>query len=473
MSVEHKDTIPEVIDDWLGVYLYRTVEDLAANNCEYSPKRDLARAELHGKQLSRVIDPALASINSLAHDTEVTELVDNQILPELRKLDIQSAKEKVWQQVDSMPSSKVRERVCDVISHIHWLKARGFTIDPGDEAFLQLNADEQEALVRQTMKQLVDIGFSQLRRYFLAILNRIRKGKMPLETCPVVKEMSRFLPWRATLDLVPLANNPTVTNKLLCPENKAVVEDREAICGWGGDSNTAFERLTSALRFDLEIRLRVHGWAVPGSRFSGLDTWDNPRNEEIHMLQVGLFNGMKSVSKQSLPKVLIKGATGQLRNYFIKAAKNRLFQEIRSQNRRLGINVPPDWSCEGKTEDEIRKGVDRDIDVLSGREVLNYDIETADGSISTLQQAGDKQAFEEWQETEAQRKALITEKVQQLISRAKLTPRLRLVASLYDKPNEVIATSLEEKFHKPFTVEAVRALKHDLLVKLKEASEKK
>lgn len=41
MSVEHKDTIPEVIDDWLGVYLYRTVEDLAANNCEYSPKRDL------------------------------------------------------------------------------------------------------------------------------------------------------------------------------------------------------------------------------------------------------------------------------------------------------------------------------------------------------------------------------------------------------------------------------------------------
>ena len=125
MGTNDKNIVTKPIEDWAGVYLYRTVEELATNDFQYSPKRDLARAELHGKRLEKVMGTALASINSLVQDAQVADKLNNQILPELAKLDIQSAKALVLQQISSMPSSKVQERISTLISYIHWLKARG------------------------------------------------------------------------------------------------------------------------------------------------------------------------------------------------------------------------------------------------------------------------------------------------------------------------------------------------------------
>jgi hypothetical protein len=474
MTLEHKDIMPEV-NDWLGAWFFRTVEDLAANNCQYLPERDLARAELHGGRLEKVITPVLGSINSLVRDAQVADQVNNQILPELRNLDIQSAKNRVLQQIDSMPSSKIRERVPHVISYIYRLKATGASIDPGDEAFLHLNIEEQEALTRAVMKLVVEIYFPQLRRLFLVALNWLRKGKFSVEKYPLLPEACRFIPWRMTLEVVPLADDPKLTKNLLCSENKAIVQDREAFCGWSGDTNEAFKVLDSALRVELQLRLKMKGWHIPGARYRGTDNWEKPSNDEPQLVQIGELNGLEWARKQSLLELLVKGASGELRNTFIKIADHILLGEIRKENRRRGINVPPDWSYAGKTEDEIRKRVDKDIIALAAREVLDYDLETEDSSISTLEQASDKQAFKEWREVEVetQRKALIVERVAKLSLSVKLSPRLRLVAKLYDKPDEIIATRLERKFGKPFTKGAVRALRHDLLQKLREAAPEK
>ncbi len=137
--------------------------------------------------------------------------------------------------------------------------------------------------------------------------------------------------------------------------------------------------------------------------------------------------------------------------------------------------MPQDWLPEGKTEEEVGKQVDKDLLGLAGREVLDYEIETEGESISTLQQAADREAFGQWRETkvEDERKALITERLHGLVQKAKLTPRLQLVAKLYDKPNNEIALALSKVFAKKVKPGAIRALRHDLLQKLREAASQK
>jgi hypothetical protein len=474
MGTNDKNIVTKPIEDWAGVYLYRTVEELATNDFQYSPKRDLARAELHGKRLEKVMGTALASINSLVQDAQVADKLNNQILPELARLDIQSAKALVLQQISSMPSSKVQERISTLISYIHWLKARGSTIDPGDEAFLHLDTDQQEAFLRQGLKQVVEVYFDQLWYLFLVALVTMGKGEVSFEQLPV-KEACYFLPWRLTLDVLPLASDSTIATKLLCPENRAAVEDREATRGWGGDSNKAFEFLDGALGVDLQLRLNIKGWHIPGTRYSGIDNWDKPTNDEPELLQIGLWNGLVSTRAQNLLELLAKGSTGELHNYFAKASENRLKQEIRRENRRRGIKVPPKGSLEGKTEDEIRKQVDEHHRALLGREVLDYELKSESGSLNILDQASDRQAFREWSEAEveAQRGALVSEKVREFTSGVKLTPRQKLVVNLFDKPNEIIATALYKRFGKLVAPGAVRKLRYDLLRKLKEIAQKK
>lgn len=464
------ENIRRTAEDWVGAYLYRTVDELVTNSFQYSPKRDLARAELHGGRLEKVIDPLLTS---MVHHAQMADLINNQLLPELRKLDIQSAKAKVLEQIDCMLSSKVREQVSTVISNIRWLEARGCTLDSGDEAFVNLNTEQQEAFAKQAVKQVIEDHFTQLRRFFLATLNRLRKGRISFDAS-LMREACYFLPWRATLDMLPFASDPTIATKLLCAENEAVVEDREGIRGWGGDSEKAFEILDATLKIKLEAELKLKQWFLPGGRYRGSDSWREPMNDERELLQIGEFEALRWGRKKSLLELLQKGASGELHNAFIKIAEHTLWGEIRKENRRRGIKVPSQRSQEGKTEAEIREQVNQDIRALSGHELSDYEMQTEDGYVSTLEQAGDKQAFREWAELQVEEAtALKAEKIQELYPKMKLTPRLRLVAKLYDKPNEVIAGKLERRFGKSFTVGAVRALKHDLLVKLKEASEKK
>lgn len=466
MEVEDKNITPDPTEDCLAIFLFRTVEELARDNFQYSPKRDLARAELHGARLEEVIQPTLTSINSSVHNAQAGNQINSEILPELRKLDIDSAKARVLRQVDSMPSSKVRERVSTIISYIHWLKAKGYTIDPADEAFLHLNIEEQERLAREVIKLVAEVCFAQLWRLFLVALNKVRRYRGSFEDHSLVGEVCQLLAWRTTLELLPLADNPTATEKLLCPEIRAVVEDREAMHNWGGDHDKAFLLLDGALGVDLQRRLKFKKWRIPGSRYRGFDNWEKPLNDEPELLRIGELYGLKWARKQDLLELLGKGASGELHNAFVKIAVNTLLGEIRKANQRSGIRVPPDWSSEGKTEEEIRKQIDKDLHALAGRELLDYDVETEDGSVSILQQAGDKQAFEEWQETETKRKVLITEKVQQLISRVKLTPRLQLVADLFDKPNEEIALAYYKRFGKRVKPGAIRTAKFRLLQKL-------
>ncbi len=196
MSMGHQDSIAELRDDWLGAFVYRTVEDLATNDCQYSEERHIAHAETHGKRLEKVFTVAL-ELSQLR--TQIPQWA-GEVHTELKQkqIDIQTAKAEILQFIDSMPSSKIRERVSDLISYIHWLKARGCTIDPGDVAFLRLNTDEQESFLKQAMKQFVGVYFPRLWRSFLAALNRIEKGKVSFEPYLLPKEAYYFLTWRAT-----------------------------------------------------------------------------------------------------------------------------------------------------------------------------------------------------------------------------------------------------------------------------------
>ena len=314
MDVERNKIKQELVNDWSGVFFFRTLADLEANNFQYSPSHDLARADQQGGRLVEVASPALTSINSLVQDPQVAD----QILPLLRKLDIQNVKEMLLQQINAMPSAKVRERVHNAISNIYLLMAKGHEIDDGDKFFMQLNIEDQEAFLKQGMKQLIEIHFTELRRYFLSILNRVRKGRASFEENPLVRDVIVFLCWRTTSDVASLADNPIITSKLLCPENFTVIEDREAVHGWGGNYNEAFKQLSDALSVDLEIKLRIEGWTVPGARYSGIDNWEKPHNEELQLLQIGLFDGMKTLRQKSLSELLVKGTTGELRNYLTR-----------------------------------------------------------------------------------------------------------------------------------------------------------
>ncbi len=461
MTTRREGIVKKPIEDWGGSFLYNEIKDLSATDFVDKPERALARAELHSRRLPPVI-------KSIFDSEEAMETAQSSL-----------------QQLSKITKTELR---CQVLALARkpalWLKF-------ADRIITSVNfelAKTNRALTvekEQLAKDLEEIFLPYVESYLLPILekffemiNEATKESLPMPFDATFEE-SQPIQYAAKLHAFNsrkyiqefAVSDPAVKRAfqaMLCAENEAIITDRE------GDSDKAFEILRDAFR-SLEMLLRKHRWAVPGARFSELENWNEPHNEEFQLLQIGLFGGIQTLREKSLLEMLPQGATGRLRNYLIEAAKNKVFEGIRAQNRRLGIKVPPDWSAEGKTEDEIRKQVDEYLHELAGGEFLDYEMETKDGSISTLEQASDKQAFREWAElhTEEEATALRVAKIQELSQEVKLTPRLRLVAQLYDKPNGVIAARLERKFGKPFTVGAVRALKHDLLVKLREVAKKK
>lgn len=482
-----KYIISKPIDDYPGIFLYEEAESLAGTNFTDSPQRSLARADLHGSRISDLIKAefklqskavaetirpflmrALPVLNSLSPQElknwalflarhanyknliqRAEKLAETWIGYEVAKGNLTENLNIIFQQIDKAKLAELLPAV-----------AR-FYIESAPLTFWQEVLDSLKVAANETLTTPLDSAFVEL---------------IPMEEAAKMQALDsdKFIKELATSD-------PDAESKLrsmLSTENRAVVEDRKATHGWGGDRNKAFEILDGVLKVKLEAELKVKRWHIPGARYEGKDSWEKPSNDEPQLLQIGEFHGLEWARKQDLLELLSRGASGELRNTLIKIAINTLFGGIRKQNRTLGIEVPPDWSNEGKTEDEIREQLDKDLRASTSREVLDRKIQSKDGYINILEQGQDKQAFTEWTESRVEEEAeeataLKMEKLTELSHKAKLTPRLRLVAKLYDKPNDEIAARLQKEFRKPFTVGAVRALKYDLLVKLKEASKKK
>jgi len=482
MSMSKKSThiVPKPIEDYGGIFLYEEVESLAATNFAGTTEASLARADHHGSTIatlvksefeSQEVQDTIISIQSfLKRASTVLESMSPQELKDWALLLTRLIKfEKTIQLLDIWFSHEVARGNVPQSFYL--------TLQQIDKVKL---AELLPAVARSYIESAPLTFWQEVLDSLKAAANEALTTSLNsaiVELTPV-DEGSKMYAWYIDKSIKELSTSDTNAEarlrSMLSPENKAAVEDRKAIRGWGGDRNKAFEILDGALKPKLETALKVKGWHIPGARYEGRDTWEKPSNDEPQLLQMGEFNGLEWARKQDLSELLSKGATSELRNTLIKIATNTLFGGIRIQNRRLGIKVPPDWSSEGKTEDEIREQVDQDIQALSRLEVPDYEIQTEDGRVSTLEQAADKQAFREWAELQVEEAAALkAEKIQELSQKVKLTPRLRLVAQLYDKPNKLIAGKLERQFGKPFTVGAVRALKHDLLVKFKEVSKKK
>ena len=454
---ERKEISRRPLEDCGAKFLYKEIEDLSTMDFVDKPERALARAELHGNKLLSVVKSVFNSEQAV----QTAQLSLQQTLPviktELRSQILALAKKPdLW--------LKFADQIITSVNFELAKTNRAWIVEKE-----QLAKDLEEIFLPYVESYLLPI----LEKFF-EMINEATKEPLPMpfdatfgESQPI-QYAAKLHAFNSRKHIQELAvSDPAVKRAfqaVLCAENEAIITARE------GDSDKAFEILKDAFRF-LEMQLRKHQWAVPGARFAQFpepDTWDKPHNEELQLLQVGLFAGIQTLREQSLLELLPRGAAGELRNYLAKAAKHKLFGEIRSENRRLGIEVPPDWSCEGKTRDEIRNLTEKDLRALAGREVLDYNLETDDGPISTLAQAGNRQAFTAWQETEVelQRKALITEKVQEFCSRVKLTPRLQLVADLFDKPNEEIALAYYKRFGKRLKLGAIRTAKFRLLQKL-------
>ena len=272
----------------------------------------------------------------------------------------------------------------------------------------------------------------------------------------------------------------------IVPEYEAVVLDREYIYGLANEPDKAFEVLSNALGHFLEIMLRRKGWAVPGARFADSgeapdreqgDTWNMPHNEEMQLMQIGLLKGLNWAAMQELSGLKKKAKTGELRRALTKASRNELLREIRRQNRRLGIVLMKEPYPEGKTEDKIREQITQANASRASKEIPDYDVEgEEETNTSMLGMASDSQSFEKWkgeqsedESQEDERQELITQRIMELAGKARLTPRQKLVARLYNLPDEDIANALQREFGKPVKPGAVRKLRHDLVKKLRGA----
>jgi len=254
------------------------------------------------------------------------------------------------------------------------------------------------------------------------------------------------------------------------PEYAALVEYVMACYGWGGNRNKALELVRDSLDPELDSERRRKGLRIPGARYGGIESWIEPHNDEPQLMIIGLFEGLEWAANRGLVHILADVPTGKLRNSLKMAATHNLIDGIREANRQLGIGVLPDWLQKGKSQDEIR------ILKQMLKEVPDYEIRTPDAEPSSvLGMAADKEGLRSWaeDEREREREAFVAETVAQLVDHANLTPRLRLVAKLFDKPDTVIAAKLGEAFGKPVKPGAVRVLRHKLLVKLKETAAQK
>ncbi len=271
----------------------------------------------------------------------------------------------------------------------------------------------------------------------------------------------------------------------IAPEYEAVVLDREYIYGLANEPDQAFEVLSNGLGHFLEIMLRRKGWAVPGARFAGSDaasdkaqsdTWNTPQNEEIQLMQIGLMEGLNWAAKQELSGLKKKAETGELRRALTKASRNKLFEEIRSQNQLFHIVPMKEPDPEGKTEDEIREQIVQANASRTSKEILDFDIKgEEETSASWLGMEGDRQGFEKWkdEQSEDEKQELVAQHLMKLVGKVKLTPRQDLMARLFNMPDEEIADALQEEFGKPVKPGAIRKLRYDLVKKLREADSQK
>lgn len=260
------------------------------------------------------------------------------------------------------------------------------------------------------------------------------------------------------------------------PETFSLAEYVQAQFDCDCDLDWAMEILLSVLGPSLERTLLHRRWGIPGSRMvedekekgpNGSDSIMRPHNDELQEMSIGLFEGLEYAATHEVTDFIEQPQ--KVGPTLVRCAKNRLVDEIRKANRRLGIKVPRKASSQGESEDEVMKRVSEEIEGLRGREVLDREIETDEGDITLLERAGDSRALRDYweEEGEAARQAFKQELAEALMDKAKLTPRQRVMAKLFDQPDEEVASSLREAFGKPVTCGAVRKLRHDTLEKLR------
>lgn len=258
-------------------------------------------------------------------------------------------------------------------------------------------------------------------------------------------------------------------------EYEAVVEYVMGHYAWGGDRNKAAKLLRDNLGPELDRERRRKGQKIPGSRYrgTGLRNEYEPQNDEFEEITIGLYKGLLWTTNRNLVNILPDVPTGKLRNSLKLVGMHNLINAIRKANKQLGIKVPPDlneWSAEGKTEDEIQKRVNQDLEALSPKEVPDFEVRGDEESTSKLKLASDKETCKQYFEDEAEgnRQALIKEEINLYKEMAKLTSRLKLVANLWDEDDTTIAVRLEEAFGKPVKPGAVRAQRTRVLNRIRD-----
>lgn len=280
----------------------------------------------------------------------------------------------------------------------------------------------------------------------------------------VSPEGIKFIAWYLgyTLRVNMRSKRQTVTRLLRAMslhhlEIEACIQEYGYYYSWGGDENEAVK----------------HACQAVAPRYFSLHCKAENLRERDQEKFVGIWKAVKSYpSKKPLRVALDDAVSGRFTSYLVKSAKNQEIDYIRMINRQRGVKPQREWSQEGKTEEEIRRQIDKGIEDLRGRELLAPDFENPDGSItSALEQAEQKQSFDQWHEEE--RENFVAEKVEELCQKTKLTPRQQLVRQYYNKSDKEIALLLRDKFNKPVTPGAVRKLRHDLLKKLKKVANKK
>ncbi|GAI83294.1 unnamed protein product, partial [marine sediment metagenome] len=198
-------------------------------------------------------------------------------------------------------------------------------------------------------------------------------------------------------------------------EYKAVLENVLWQYGWGGDRNKAFSIIRNALLPKLNSILRR--LRIPGSRYEGPDSWDEPHNEERQLLQIGLLNALELATGQNLITILPDVRKGELSNTMVKVVRNYSDRQKREAEKVIGIGIIPKWRRKGMSKNEIEEYK------KLPKEVPDYEVQVGEDLISTTKLASDKETFKQYftDEAEENRKAHIKEKINLYKEKANLT----------------------------------------------------
>lgn len=288
----------------------------------------------------------------------------------------------------------------------------------------------------------------------------------------VIKQFLRQLAWQIGLQLRhTLMTHPERARAILAavqnsPEAHALTEQYNADYGWGGNCN----------------RVIIILYDLTGPRAAGFPAKRQPAMQDIHKDQdevelIGLLEGVQDYTRKKTAAEALAGAIGGVFIPYLRGARrHQRASYVRDENKARGIKVPPRWPQEGLTEDEIRKRIDADLEGLTGKVVPDYPVESQEGlPSSVLEQAEDHESMSRYEAEvrEEERQAVLREKVNELCMKAgRLTLRQQFVIKNYNKDDDELALLLGEEFVKPFSPGAVRALKHDVVEKLRKAVKK-